>query len=139
MECEIAWDKKKKNSYSHGIFCCFGRHVPRNVKGLKMVNCNNTMLGDDASATTDVDEARIVVFRYSEYCVTAPLLFLSVVSLLTVDAPAWLYISGYGLIVACNLWGIVLHYSITWPTKGTSEDTQSFVLWLNSLLLTGSW
>ncbi len=107
-----------------------------------MIHCknNNTMmLGGNLGSTGEEEEARIVVFRYSEYCVTAPLLFLSVVSLLTVDAPAWLFISGYGLIVACNLWGIALHYSITWPSKETGEDTQSFILWFNSLLLSGTW
>jgi hypothetical protein len=30
-----------------------------------------------------------VFFRYAEYCVTAPLLFIAVVCLLVVDAPAW--------------------------------------------------
>lgn len=31
----------------------------------------------------------MVGFRYLEYCITAPLLFLAVMCLLTVDAPAW--------------------------------------------------
>jgi hypothetical protein len=125
-------------------FCTRGgcRHVPRSVKALKM----DAMLGDatgqgkPGESTGGELNARVVVFRYAEYCVTAPLLFLSVVSLLTVDAPAWLYISGYFSIVACNLWGIVLHYSITWKEKGTGGgDNESFILWFNSLLLTGTW
>jgi hypothetical protein len=39
----------------------------------------------------DVDTEMVVgvLIRYAEYCVTAPLLFLAVVCLLIVDAPAW--------------------------------------------------
>lgn len=37
----------------------------------------------------DKDTLEGVIFRYVEYCITAPLLFLAVVCLLVVDAPAW--------------------------------------------------
>lgn len=37
----------------------------------------------------EVEQVWGVFFRYVEYCITAPLLFLAVVCLLVVDAPAW--------------------------------------------------
>ncbi len=44
----------------------------------------------EAKATRTLQAAiHAVTFRYMEYCITAPLLFLAVVTLLTVDAPAW--------------------------------------------------
>ena len=50
-----------------------------------------------------------VLVRYLEYCITAPLLFLAVVCLMVVDAPAWLFLTGYWLLVACNAVGCALH------------------------------
>jgi hypothetical protein len=126
---------------AHGLKLTFpydlGRNVPRNVRSLK---ADAFGLGSDSNDPQDkkFDErtTRIVAFRYAEYCVTAPLLFLAVVCLLTVDSPAWLYLSGYFMIVACNLLGIALHYSITTPKDGTSLE---FIPWINYLLETGSW
>jgi hypothetical protein len=113
------------------------RHVPRGVKGLKL--SSDTANGNPAveSSAEDDKEIMVVAFRYAEYCVTAPLLFLAVVCLLTVDAPAWLFLSAYFMIMACNLLGIVLHYSITTELKGDSD--KGWVLWLNDLVMTGSW
>ena len=54
-----------------------------------------------------------VVLRYAEYCVTAPLLFLAVVCLIVPDPPAWLFITGYWLVLICNAIGITLHASFT--------------------------
>lgn len=79
----------------------------------------------------------IVAFKYAEYCVTAPLLFLAVVCLLTVDAPAWIFLSGYFMVMACNLLGIALHYSITTKIKGDSD--KGWVLWFNDIIMTGTW
>jgi len=62
-----------------------------------------------------------VVLRFAEYCITAPLLFLAVVCLLTVDGPAWLYLCGYWLLLVCNALGVVLHLNFTAdppPSKG---------------------
>lgn len=52
-----------------------------------------------------------VMLRYIEYCVTAPLLFLAVVCLIVPDPPAWLFITGYWLVLICNAIGITLHAS----------------------------
>lgn len=65
-----------------------------------------------------------VILRYAEYCITAPLLFLAVVCLLVTDAPAWLFLTGYWLLVTCNAIGIALHVSFVTPhtTKAVNED-----------------
>lgn len=71
------------------------RVVPRNIHALK----NKTAENQDAksASSTASRESRIaeyeqvfgMFFRYAEYCVTAPLLFIAVVCLLVADAPAW--------------------------------------------------
>jgi hypothetical protein len=52
-----------------------------------------------------------VILRYIEYCITAPLLFLAVVCLMVPDPPAWLFITGYWLVLICNAIGVALHAS----------------------------
>ncbi len=88
-------------------------------------------------------------FRYVEYCVTAPLLFLAVTALLTVDAPAWLYLSGYWLIQACNAAGLAYHATIctdlyrdgraTLQGQNAPTEQTSLVEWMRALLANGSW
>ena len=68
--------------------------VPSRVRGLKQPTRvqgeTQPMEGPDAhSDPTDFEYIWGVFFRYAEYCVTAPLLFIAVVCLLVVDAPAW--------------------------------------------------
>ena len=73
------------------------RRVPKNVAALKGVLSNNSkdeaetqMLKNDKKAEHSFKKTiHMVGFRYLEYCITAPLLFLAVMCLLTVDAPAW--------------------------------------------------
>jgi len=50
-----------------------------------------------------------IMFRYDEYAITAPLLFLAVVALFLPGPPVWLELSCYFLIAACNVWGAPLH------------------------------
>jgi hypothetical protein len=68
-----------------------GRIVPRAIKYLKRPTLDSD--GNEPAASTmlmfDSDMTWGVMYRYAEYCVTAPLLFISVVCLLVVDAPAW--------------------------------------------------
>ena len=108
-----------------------------------------------------------VSFRYIEYCITAPLLFLAVLCLLTVDAPAWLFFVGYWMIQACNATGIAFHYSVCFelwytqcetqqdadqgggatskPSEGAAEGSRfgrlmsSFVKWFKGLIIDGGW
>lgn len=91
--------------------------VPRTVAGLRYRGLTQ---GDDAPNPPDpawevgqVDREQEncwgVLVRYLEYCITAPLLFLAVVCLMVVDAPAWLFLTGYWLLVTCNAVGVALH------------------------------
>jgi len=76
-----------------------------------------------------------VAFRYGEYCITAPLLFLAVVCLLTTDGPAWLYLGGYWLLFVCNALGVALHLSFC----GHDSRPRGLLDWLIGLLCAGSW
>jgi hypothetical protein len=91
-----------------------------------------------------------VGFRYIEYCITAPLLFLAVMSLLVVDAPTWLFLMGYWLIQACNAFGLAFHatlcsdlYRDTQETAGGREafhpQNASVIEWIRALTANGSW
>ena len=71
------------------------RVVPRSIHALKTKTDDDAAQQEEASQTTresrDAEYEQVfgMFFRYAEYCVTAPLLFLAVVCLLVVDAPAW--------------------------------------------------
>ena len=75
-----------------------------------------------------------VFFRYAEYCITAPLLFLAIMCMLVQDAPAWLFLNGYWLIMACNMWGMLIHaqYAYT-KTKDKAVTPSSWLKWLFEL------
>jgi hypothetical protein len=83
-----------------------------------------------------------ILFRYTEYAITAPLLFLSIVGLLLPGAPVWLVCSGYFFLVACNLFGVQLHLAY-WDLRCSTAPTQPSKLdWLhnlNVLLFAGQW
>lgn len=91
--------------------------IPSSVSKLRQ-----RRLGDDQAAPITGEAALQyvrsesvigVIWRYIEYCITAPLLFLAVVCLMVTDPPAWLFITGYWLILICNILGIALHASFT--------------------------
>ena len=71
------------------------RVVPRSIHALKTKTDDDAAQQEEASQTSresrDAEYEQVfgMFFRYAEYCVTAPLLFLAVVCLLVVDAPAW--------------------------------------------------
>ena len=56
--------------------------------------------------------ATLPALRFAEYTVTASELYVAVLSLFVVDAPAFMTIGGYALILLCNLYGALLHYSL---------------------------
>ncbi len=53
-----------------------------------------------------------VIARYAEYCLSAPLLYLAVFCLLVVDAPVWMYVTGFAMILVCNVFGMLLHMAV---------------------------
>ena len=69
----------------------------------------------EGAATRDV---HLGAMRYWEYCVTAPELFLAVLSVFVRDPPAFMAIGGYAMIVLCNLYGVMLHYALVGLPEG---------------------
>jgi hypothetical protein len=102
--------------------------VPNSVQGLsnRRGGCMHLDVEPEIQAEPHVgmEYERVwgVVVRYAEYCITAPLLFLAVLCLLVVDAPAWLFLTGYWLLVVCNAVGIALHLSFTDPSVSTKDN-----------------
>ena len=88
--------------------------VPRRVAGLRYRGIATDEQGLPGPDKEDKKYETVygVAFRYAEYCVTAPLLFLAVVCLLVVDAPGWLFLTGFWLVLVCNALGIALHLSV---------------------------
>lgn len=80
-----------------------------------------------------------VGFRYAEYCITAPLLFLAVMCLLVTDAPAWLFLAGYWLVQACNAVGIALHYNITGDVGERVASKGAIDKWFEDIMSEGLW
>jgi hypothetical protein len=78
-----------------------------------------------------------VVFRYAEYCITAPLLFLAVVCLMVVDAPAWLFLTGYWFVFTCNAFGITLH--IDFKEYSAKRNDGGAGPWFAKILIPGPW
>lgn len=50
-----------------------------------------------------------VIARYFEYTCTAPLLFVTIVCIVSVDPPYWAHCIGYFCVMACCLYGVPLH------------------------------
>lgn len=70
---------------------CIDRVVPRTVKALRQTPMLQEISrqGQEIAWAEETEQVWGIFFRYVEYCITAPLLFLAVVCLLIVDAPAW--------------------------------------------------
>jgi len=95
---------------------------------------------DEPAVSSEAFEADLgVAVRYAEYCVTAPLLFLAVVCLLTVEGPAWLYLTGYWLLVVCNALGIVLHMDFMYDDPTEHENKAGVLPWLLTVFFSGPW
>jgi hypothetical protein len=56
--------------------------------------------------------ATLPALRFAEYTITASELFVAVLSLFVADAPAFMSLGGYALVMLCNLYGALLHYSL---------------------------
>jgi hypothetical protein len=90
-------------------------------------------------ASTDEHAAdEEIMARYDEYAITAPLLFLAVVALYLPGAPAWLVLSGFFLIAACNVWGPAVHLGALdyWRAR---DERATWWDYLRALLCIGSW
>jgi hypothetical protein len=59
-----------------------------------------------------------------------------------VDAPAWLFLTGYWLLVVCNAVGIALHLSFTDPPpqeEKTVSDQDDWLSFMMTTLFPGPW
>lgn len=61
---------------------------------------------------TSLRDAHLPALRFSEYCITASELWVAVLSVYVQDAPAFMSLGGYTLILLTNLYGVLLHYSL---------------------------
>ena len=96
-----------------------------------------------------IPHKKIRKFRIGSAVLNNLLLFIAVTALLTVDAPAWLYFTGYWLIQACNAIGLAYHatlcadlfrdYEKRITAQGVPIETTSVVEWMRALLVNGSW
>jgi hypothetical protein len=96
----------------------------------------------EAPPVVDFDEENLegIAWRYGEYCITAPLLFLAVVTLLTAEGPAWLFLTGYWLLFTCNALGIALHLNFwVYEEEFNKFESPGPVYWLTRLFLAGTW
>lgn len=107
-------------------------------KGAKARLQGDTTTTDEQPLASFESEIGVVV-RYAEYCITAPLLFLAVVCLLTVDGPAWLYLTGYWLLIVCNALGVVLHLDFIYDMSEGHEQKAGVLPWLITLFFSGPW
>lgn len=57
-------------------------------------------------------DVQLVALRFCEYCITASELWVAVLSVFVMDAPAFMSLGGYTLILLTNLYGLLLHYSV---------------------------
>lgn len=57
-------------------------------------------------------DVQLVGLRFCEYCITASELWVAVFSVFVSDAPAFMSLGGYTLILLTNLYGLLLHYSL---------------------------
>ena len=92
------------------------------------------LTGDQKDYDKILGIERRVIFRYAEYCVTAPLLFLSIMCLLVQNAPAWLFLNGYWLIVACNMWGMLVHTQYAYVRANPSRTPRDWTTWFGEIL-----
>jgi hypothetical protein len=76
---------------------------------------------------------RRVFLRYIEYCITAPLLFVAILCMLVNDAPAWMFLNGYWLILICNLFGLLIHAQFAFEMTEPKSKTTSWFQWLTTL------
>jgi len=76
---------------------------------------------------------RRVFLRYIEYCITAPLLFVAILCMLVNNAPAWMFLNGYWLILICNLFGLLIHAQFAFEMMEPKSKTTSWFQWLTTL------
>lgn len=94
--------------------------------------------GQDNLVPSKLADAHLPALRYCEYCITASELWVAVLSVYVQDAPAFMSLGGYALILLTNLYGILLHYSLVSDNMtGTLQAEAPLLPRQSSLLATG--
>jgi hypothetical protein len=91
------------------------------------------------SAYNYTEEISGVAWRYAEYCITAPLLFLAVVCLMVTDGPAWVFLTGYWLLIVCNALGIALHISFIFAVPLQPGEAGGLLPVITGVFFAGPW
>lgn len=108
-------------TYRHGV----SWHIP--------IRLSTEGLHDDAEAMLRLSQRLSILLRFAEYCITASLLYIAVLSLFVVAPPSWAFLVGFLGIFLCNLLGLPLQltqavlsdWSILWseqPLVPTSDE-----------------
>jgi hypothetical protein len=138
---QISTGKKGKRLSVHTD--AFGRFwkVPHILKKhiLEVGEGEYQLLDPPQQLDSKTENSMGVILRYAEYCVTAPLLFLAVASLLIVDGPAWLFLTGFWLLVVCNALGIALHLNFLVLEKDAKIESAGIFTWLLHMFFAGPW
>jgi hypothetical protein len=121
-------------------------NVPRTIGRLRYTQVSDSseddagQTGDLTARQKDFENVFGVSMRYAEYCITAPLLFLAVVCLMVTDAPAWLFLTGYWLLIVCNALGIALHLSFSSRQESRGvHDRGGLAGWLIHMFFIAPW
>jgi hypothetical protein len=80
--------------------------------GYRVMRIPPHMAGKGNLHTESLRLAELPAMRFSEYCITASELWVAVLAVFVRDPPAFMSIGGYALILLCNLYGLLLHYSL---------------------------
>jgi len=108
-------------SYRHGL----SWHIP--------IKLASDGVQDDAEITLRLSQRLSILLRFAEYCITASLLYIAVLSIFVVAPPSWAFLIGFLGIFLCNLLGLPLQltqvvlsdWSVLWseqPLVPTSEE-----------------
>ena len=70
------------------------------------------LLGAPDLKPESLRQVSLPAMRFAEYCISASELWVAVLAVFVTDPPAFMGIGGYALILMCNLYGSLLHYSL---------------------------
>jgi hypothetical protein len=99
--------------------------APQQSRSVLRVPKSFALAGNGDLHTDSLRTAELPAMRYAEYCITAAELWVAVLAVFVTDPPAFMTICGYALILLCNLYGALLHYSTVSNYMGNVELTAS--------------
>ena len=117
------FDRRFSLAYRYGV----SWHIP--------IRLANEAFQDDTEVLSRLSIRLSVLLRFAEYCLTASLLYIAVLSLFVVAPPSWAFLVGFLGIFLCNLLGLPLQltqvvlsdWSIFWnePPPPAREEQEA--------------